>query len=208
MQPSSPFSTIYSKIKLISLNVCKAINREHYLQNPSEKFPHNTQLMKTTKKEIFIVEDSADYRQLIRAIFEQFLPDYPIRFFQGGSELYQYMILQSSPEFAGRRPGLIIMDLQLPAIHGVDMIGLIRQTPPNESTDWKNIPIIVLSNVSAGSEIQRCYQTGINSFFTKPIEFDELKNLFTTICKYWIDYNVLPSANLATPGGVRNQSLM
>lgn len=161
-----------------------------------------------TKKEIYIVEDSADYRQLVRLIFEKHLRGYPIRFFQSGRELYQYMIFQSSPDFKGRRPGLIIMDLQLPAIHGVDMIDLVRQTPSNDSTSWKNIPIIVLSNMKISSEIQKCYENGANSFFNKPIDVDELRILLATICNYWIDFNVLPPSEVSLSGNLENQNLV
>ncbi|MBE9463761.1 response regulator [Dyadobacter subterraneus] len=147
--------------------------------------------MSTDKKEIYIVEDSADYRQLLRMIFTKSLPDYPLRFFQGGSELYQFMILQSSETYTGRIPGLIIMDLNLPIISGTDMITLVRQTPPNKNTNWNGIPIIILSNITAQEQVNKCYQVGADSYFVKPADAQELQALLKTICHYWIDHNVL-----------------
>jgi CheY-like chemotaxis protein len=150
-----------------------------------------------SKKEIYLIEDSADFRHLVRAIFDKFLPNYHVRFFQGGAELYQFMILQSAPSYSGRRPGLLIMDLEMPAIGGVDMIKLVRQTPSNDITEWKTMPIVVLSSSTSRSDIDRCYKAGVNSFFIKPTDFEELRSLLETICHYWIDHNQLAIPDLS-----------
>ncbi|SDE45111.1 CheY chemotaxis protein or a CheY-like REC (receiver) domain [Dyadobacter soli] len=152
-----------------------------------------------SKREIYLVEDSSDFRQLVRGIFTKFLPEYHVRFFQGAQELYQYMVLQSAEQFKGRRPGLIILDLQLNAISGLELLKLVRQTPGNTETEWKNIPIVILSGTSRQEDINRCYQAGANSFFVKPTEFEELHTLLETLCRYWIDYNRLASADIPDP---------
>ena len=153
--------------------------------------PHCLKNTSMSKKEIYLVEDSSDFRQLVRNIFTKFLPDYHVRFFQGGQELYQYMVLQSAEQFKGRRPALIIIDLQLPAISGLELLKLIRQTPANTETEWKTIPIAILSGAAGQEDINRCYQAGANSFFIKPMEFEELHGLLEAMCRYWIDYNRL-----------------
>lgn len=142
-----------------------------------------------SNKEIYLVEDSHEFRQLIRNIFTEFLPDYRIRFFQGGQELYQYMVIQSAEGFSGRRPGLIILDWALPMINGCEIVRLLRQTPLNSVTDWRTIPVIVLSGVARQEDVNECYAAGASSFFTKPVDFEELKAVFKTICHYWMDYN-------------------
>ncbi len=151
-----------------------------------------------SKKEIYLVEDSSDFRQLVRGIFTKFLPDYHVRFFQGAQELYQYMVLQSAEQFKGRRPALIILDLQLPNISGLELLKLVRQTPPNTETDWKTIPVVILSGNARQEDINRCYQAGANSFFIKPVDFEELHMMLDTLCRYWIDYNRQATADLST----------
>ncbi|WP_051663955.1 response regulator [Dyadobacter crusticola] len=146
------------------------------------------------KKEVYLVDDSADHRLLVRTIFNEFLPNYHVRFFQGASELYQFMILQSSPEYSGRRPGLIILDLKMPNIDGYDLLRLLRKTPDNNVTRWSTIPVIILTHSSSGVDIQKCYDAGASSFMIKPVEFEELRFLIETICHYWLDYNLLPPA--------------
>lgn len=143
------------------------------------------------KKEIYLVDDSADHRYLVRTIFKKFLPNYHVRFFQGGAELYQFLILQSSPDFTGRRPALIILDLRMPAISGLEVLKLIRRTPDNQATQWKTMPVVILSNETSDDIITKCYQAGANSFFVKPLEFEALRFMLETICHYWVDYNKL-----------------
>jgi len=150
-------------------------------------------------KEIYLVDDSADHRYLVRTIFKKFLPNYHVRFFQGGNELYQFLILQSSPDYTGRRPGLIILDLKMPSINGLELLKLLRQTPDNAATQWKTIPIVILSNNSSNEIINRCYLAGANSFFMKPVEFEELRYMLETISHYWLDYNKLPMISEGEP---------
>lgn len=150
-----------------------------------------------SKKEIYLVEDSSDFRQLVRGIFVKFLPEYHVRFFQGAQELYQYMVLQSAEQFKGRRPALIILDLQLPNMSGLELLKLVRQTPPNTETEWKTIPVVILSGSARQEDINRCYQAGANSFFIKPVEFEELHTLLETMCRYWIDYNRLATTGIS-----------
>jgi two-component system response regulator len=145
-------------------------------------------------KEVYLVDDSADHRLLVRTIFKEFLPNYHVRFFQGASELYQFMVLQSSPEYAGRRPGLIILDLKMPNMDGYDLLRLLRKTPDNTVTKWSSMPIIILTHSSSESDIRKCYEAGASSFIMKPVEFEELRFLIETICHYWLDYNTLPTA--------------
>lgn len=149
-----------------------------------------------SKKEIYLVEDSSDFRQLVKGIFTKFLPDHHVRLFQGAKELYQYMVLQSAEQFPGRRPALIILDLQLPDINGVELLKLIRQTPANTETEWKTIPVVILSGSTRQDDINHCYEAGANSYLVKPVDFEELHTLLETLCRYWIDYNRLATAEI------------
>lgn len=152
------------------------------------------------QKDIYLVDDSADQRLLVRTIFKQFLPNYHLRSFQGGMELYQFLVLQSSPEYSGRRPGLIVMDLKMPSIDGLELLKLIRKTPDNGFTRWSTIPVVILTNSRDPEDVHRCYEAGASSFVTKPIEFEALRYLLETICHYWIDYNRLPVLNNLADG--------
>jgi CheY-like chemotaxis protein len=147
------------------------------------------------QKEIFIVEDSSDFRQIVRLIFNQYLAEYHVRFFQGVEELYKYMVLQSDENYKGRRPVLIIMDLKMPTINGIEAVKMLRKTPSNMVTQWQTIPVVMLSSMASQEEINKCYHIGATSFFIKPVDFEELKQLLIRICHYWVDNNLLAESD-------------
>jgi CheY-like chemotaxis protein len=142
-----------------------------------------------SSKEIFHVEGSPEFRQLVRTIFKEFLPRYSVRSFQGGSELYQYMVMQSSDSYTGKLPSLIIMNINLPTLNGYELLKLIRQTPSNSSTDWKTIPVVMFGESESQEDVDRCYQAGANSFFLRPSEPDQLRNILETLCNQWLEHN-------------------
>jgi CheY-like chemotaxis protein len=146
------------------------------------------------QKEIFLVDDSPDFRQMVRTIFARYLPEYHLKFFQGGEELYKYMILQSDEEYKGRRPVLIILNLKMSNIHGLELLKMLRHTPSNLQTHWKSIPIVMLSRMATQEEIDTCYAAGASSFLIKPLDSKKLKHLLTNICHYWVDHNHLAAA--------------
>ncbi|MCF0057068.1 response regulator [Dyadobacter sp. CY356] len=147
----------------------------------------------TDKKELYIVDDSADHRFLLENIFSKFLPQYPVRFFEGAQEFYHFLIQQSAPDYKGKEPGLIILDLKMPFINGYELLKLLRQTPDNEKTQWKSLPVVMMSSEEAPFQINQCYQAGANSFLTKPLLVEELRDLLKTTCQYWLDFNRSPS---------------
>lgn len=149
----------------------------------------------TDKKELYIVDDSADHRFVVENIFSKFLPQYSVRFFEGAQDLYHFLILQSAPDYNGKHPGLIILDLKMPAINGYELLKLLRQTPDNEKTQWKSLPVVMMSSEEAPQEISQCYQAGANSYLTKPLIFEELLEVMKATCQYWLDFNRAPSLN-------------
>lgn len=144
------------------------------------------------QRELYIVDDSEDHRFVIQNIFSRFLPTYPVRLFQGAKELYELLISQAEAGYKGSLPGLIVLDLKMPVIKGSDLLRLLRQTPSNENISWKTFPIVMMSNHGSAQEILECYRAGANSFFTKPTDPEELKLIYQTLCKFWLDYNRLP----------------
>jgi DNA-binding response OmpR family regulator len=75
----------------------------------------------------------------------------------------------------GRRPDLIILDLNLPEVTGLDMVEFLRRRPES-----KNIPIVILSSESADSIIERALELGADSYIKKPVTIKELEKAMTT----------------------------
>jgi len=76
---------------------------------------------------------------------------------------------------AGKKPDLIILDLNMPEITGIDMIEFLRRRP-----DTKNLPIIMLSSEAADSVVDRALKLGADSYIMKPVTIEELEKAMAT----------------------------
>lgn len=99
--------------------------------------------------------------------------------------------LGGSGQHSGRiKPRIIFLDLNLPKISGLDLIGRIRSIPTFES-----LPIVVLSASENPFEVRRAYNLGANCFIRKPAALDEFMHHVSRACEFWCDIVVLPPDN-------------
>ncbi|MFQ4138577.1 response regulator [Nodosilinea sp. PGN35] len=86
------------------------------------------------------------------------------------------------------RPGLIMLDLNLPGTDGREVLRRIKQEKM-----LKEIPIVIFTTSSNPQDIEDCYQYGVNSYIIKPINFAQLKRDVQVIVDYWFVVTTLPS---------------
>lgn len=86
------------------------------------------------------------------------------------------------------RPGLILLDLNMPKMDGREALAEIRSDP-----DLRLIPIVVLTTSKAEEDIYRTYDLGASSFINKPVAFEGLVDVMNTLKKYWFEIVELPS---------------
>lgn len=101
-----------------------------------------------------------------------------------GEELMAY--LQRTGEYSdpddAPRPGLILLDLNMPRKNGFEALEEIKSDP-----ELRQIPIVVLTTSKAEEDVYRSYDLGVNSFISKPVSFDGLVDAMKAIGKYWIE---------------------
>ena len=140
---------------------------------------------------ILLADDDADDRMLTRdALAESRLAN-DLRFVEDGEQLMAYLYRQGrfvSPE-SSPRPGLILLDLNMPRKDGREALREIKGDPT-----LRSIPIVVLTTSKAEEDIYRTYDLGVNSFITKPVTFDGLVNVMRTLGSYWFEIVELPPA--------------
>jgi CheY-like chemotaxis protein len=85
------------------------------------------------------------------------------------------------------RPGLIIIDLNLP---GTDGREVLRQLKRDESL--RTIPIVVFTTSNNPRDIKECYQLGVNSYIVKPINISQLQRDIELLVDYWFEVTTLP----------------
>ena len=139
------------------------------------------------RQQIYIVDDSEDYRFLIQQIFNKFLPEYAVRFFFDGELVLKY--LYQSAEKNEELPALILMDLNMPNLSGYQTLKRIKDP---ESGYIKRIPVIIMSNEAIAESVTACYEAGTNAYIIKPVEFEHLKELLKSVCYFWMHLNMVP----------------
>lgn len=147
--------------------------------------------MKQTKKSISILmaDDDEDDRLLTQDAFKEYRVCNDLRFVENGEELMDYLHRKgkfSDPK-TSPRPGLILLDLNMPRKDGREALAEIKSDP-----NLRSIPIVVLTTSKAEEDIVSTYELGVNSFITKPVTFEGLVEVVKTLGKYWIEIVELP----------------
>lgn len=116
-----------------------------------------------------------------------------------GEELMDYLYQRSqyADPSSSPRPGLILLDLNMPRKDGREALREIKS-----DSNLRQIPVVVLTTSKAEEDIYRSYDLGANSFITKPVTFASLVEVIKTIGKYWFEIVELP---LATGGNRHEQ---
>jgi CheY-like chemotaxis protein len=116
------------------------------------------------------------------------------RWVRDGEELLDY--LRRGGKYAGAaeapRPGLILLDLNLPKLDGRDALRMVKA-----DVALRSIPVVVLTTSNAVEDIHHVYQAGGNSFFTKPPSFAGLVELMRLLRRYWLETVLLPPETAA-----------
>lgn len=138
---------------------------------------------------ILMAEDDADDRLLVKdALTECGLAE-NLRFVEDGEDLMDYLLgrgQHSAPD-AAPRPGLILLDLNMPRKDGREVLREIRAHP-----DLRQIPVIAFTTSKAETDVSALYDLGANSFICKPVAFDSLVNVMKTLSRYWFGIVELP----------------
>jgi CheY-like chemotaxis protein len=138
---------------------------------------------------ILMADDDEDDRMMTQEALKEARLANEIRFVVDGEELMDYLYQRG--KYAGGvnapRPGLILLDLNMPKKDGREALKEIKAHP-----NLRRIPVVVLTTSKAEEDIYRSYDLGVNSFITKPVSFDGLVFVITTLAHYWFQIVQLP----------------
>ena len=125
---------------------------------------------------LYNVDDQADNRFLLYHIFKSHLSRYTLRLFGSGQELFEHLAATQE------RPGLILLDLHMPELDGLQTLTLLKKHP-----EWKIIPVVMWTSSEDKDYIDQSYQAGVDSYMVKPTHPDEFKEMLEKICQYWFE---------------------
>jgi CheY-like chemotaxis protein len=138
---------------------------------------------------ILMADDDPDDRTLTQEALEEGRLINDIRFVEHGEELLEYLRTQGkyAPPAEAPRPGLILLDLNMPRKDGRTVLKEIKSDPA-----LRTIPVVVLTTSKADEDVYRSYDLGVNSYIVKPVTFEALVDILQTLGKYWFEIVELP----------------
>jgi len=159
------------------------------------KYTHS--LLTKVPQSLLVVEDSdVDFETLMRALHRSSdLPD--IHRVEDGDEALDFLLHQGDYTDVASypRPGLILLDLNLPGTDGREVIAQVKQ-----NASLKLIPLVVFTTSSSPKDVEFCYQHGANSYVLKPIQTQSFSQSVRDIIAYWLGRVVLPhQTQILTP---------
>ena len=130
-----------------------------------------------------MADDDEDDRKLTRDAFEESRLANDLRFVENGEELLDYLSHRGrfQDEADAPRPGVILLDLNMPRKDGLTVLNEIKADP-----NLREIPLIVLSKSKAWDDISSSYNLGAYSYIEKPVTFEALIDVLHTIGDFGI----------------------
>jgi two-component system response regulator len=145
-----------------------------------------------SKVSILMADDDPDDQILLQEALRENNISNAVCFVENGEELIEF--LTKKGKFEGKdcvTPGLILLDLNMPKMDGREALKLVKADPV-----LKKIPIVVLTTSRADSDVIECYDLGVNSFISKPVNFHDLVEVTREISNYWLGTVSLPKSNV------------
>jgi CheY-like chemotaxis protein len=148
-------------------------------------------------KNILLVEDNPDDQELMKLAFAQGEIPHNLVVAADGIEALNYLqrqavnyrgITESRELDSGAMPALVVLDLNLPRISGIEVLKRIRA-----DSYTRIIPVVIISSSNEPQDLIDSYINGCNSYIRKPIHFTQLQSFVREISTYWLTVNQLPT---------------
>ncbi len=138
---------------------------------------------------ILMADDDSEDRQLTKEAFDESLLKNDLRFVENGEELLDYLNRRGkfTDPASSPRPGLILLDLNMPLKDGREALQEMKADPR-----FKSIRVVVMTTSQADADIAHSYNLSASSYITKPVTFEALLEVIRVLGKYWLEIVQLP----------------
>ncbi len=138
---------------------------------------------------ILLVEDDASHAEIVRRNFEDCRLANRLMHVADGQAALDYLNHRDafSDPATAPRPGIILLDLRLPKVDGLEVLKSIKSDPKLSS-----IPVVILTTSKAEMDMVKAYSLHANSYLVKPVDFMKFTELMTTFGFYWVAWNQCP----------------
>lgn len=133
---------------------------------------------------ILLVEDDDDHAELTTHALEQHDARHTVERAADGAAALDILFQRGA---SAERPDIIVLDLNLPRVSGLDVLAQIK-----EDADLRSIPVVVLTTSDAEADRVRAYHHHANSYLVKPVSFPKFEAMIFELGDYWARWNRLP----------------
>ncbi len=139
--------------------------------------------------EVLLVEDSPDDVAFLQRTMEKAGLGARLRALPDGAAALDFIfgIAPQSRTDPIARLKLIILDLKLPKVGGLEVLHRLKENPRT-----RTIPVVVFSSSQEGRDLIECYRLGANSYIVKPMDFEAFVTSVRMLCQYWLQFNQTP----------------
>jgi two-component system response regulator len=138
--------------------------------------------MTSTQVDILLVEDNNEDLELTMHVLKNEKLANQIHVARDGEEALEFLL--GSGESAGTRPKLVLLDLKLPKVDGMQVLKVIKEDPRT-----KTIPVVILTSSKEERDLLNGYQLGANSYIQKPVDFAQFRQTIKAAGLYWLLIN-------------------
>ena len=135
---------------------------------------------------VLLVEDDPDHAELVRRGLEEYGSQLQLTHVADGESALEYL-KDRAPRNTPGRPHLILLDLRLPRMDGLEVLREIKSSP-----DLADIPCVVLTTSRAEGDMLKAYRLHANSYLVKPGDYARFVELIAGIERYWLRENTQP----------------
>ena len=136
--------------------------------------------------DILLVEDDQGDALIVREAFEHYKIRNPLHVVTDGEQALRFVYRHG--EFADApRPGLIMLDLNLPRVSGMEVLTKLKADP-----DLRVIPVVILTTSQAEEDVLRTYSLHANAYVTKPVDFEQFMEAVRQIGSFFVSVVRLP----------------
>ncbi|WP_108661659.1 response regulator [Acuticoccus kandeliae] len=142
---------------------------------------------------VLLVEDNPADAELTREALEENRISVDLSVVSDGVKAVEFLH-RRGPFVAARRPDLIVLDLNLPRLHGKEVLASVRA-----ADHLRVVPVVILTSSSAAKDVRESYELGANCYVTKPLELHAFQSIVRTLEAFW--FNVVRLPPYDEPGG-------
>jgi len=144
-------------------------------------------------KRVLVAEDDPSDAFLLQRAFAAAQIPATLHFVRDGQEAIDYLTCEGEwKERAPGNPAVILLDLKLPKIDGLEVLDMIRS-----NASLKSVPVVMLTSSREEQDLVRSYELGVNAYVVKPVEFAEFVEAISDLGVFWAVLNEPP------PGSTR-----